>query len=238
VSRPGAAVSAAVRARTILAACPEVRMHLAGHRSEAGAGAATPACSGAAVVTGVVEWDGVPHLLGAPGAPSPSGRVGLLCSPPTGELGALLLTGRCGQPVRAAELVGLAEAPPARLRAAVGGGASVVPMVVEQVRVSVGDGACRTQPVPLELFRAARPDLWWVHGRSIAARLEQHHQAGLRALVGARGGVRGATGVVVRDVGPHGMVLTCLTQDGVTDRVVPFDPPLEEPAQLGAWFPR
>jgi hypothetical protein len=120
--------------------------------------------------------------------------------------------------------------------------AVVVPMIVEHVRVSDGppgdSGPHRTLPVPLDLFRAARPDLWWVHGPTIAAHLEEHHQAELRALAGVRGGVLGTRGVVVRDVGPEGMVLTCLTLEGVTDQVIPFDPPLEEPAQLGAWWLR
>ncbi|HEY6793432.1 MAG TPA: hypothetical protein VI248_01975 [Kineosporiaceae bacterium] len=248
MSRRSCHVSAAVRARTILAACREVRMHLAVHGSDVGGvdiGSAGRQLAWAEVaVTGVVEWDGVPYLLGAAGTPPPSGRVGLLCSPSTPELGALILTGRCGRPLRSPELAGLAgdSLPPAPLRAAEDDVAMrVVPIVVERIRVSLGgpdDGTRRIVPVPLDLFRAARPDLWWAHGDSIAARLEAHHQAELRALVGLRAGVRGATGVVVRDVGPHGMLLSCLTLDGVIDQVIPFEPPLEEPAQLGAWFTR
>ncbi len=80
------------------------------------------------------------------------------------------------------------------------------------------------------------PDPWALHGEDAAAHLEAHHQDELREL--ARGGGYRAAAVAVSSLRPEGMVLTCLGRDGVADVVIPFDPPVPDPAALGRWLRR
>lgn len=228
-------LSAAVRARTILASCDRVVVRFPDDTApEDGRPAGN-----------LVGWDGVPYLLPEPGRRPPTGRIHLTCDGDPRELGTLTLRGQCGAPRQATAVPGLSEHLLAHSAAPAGDAAdvldiaraAVVPVIVEQVRV-LTEGARqvrRVLPVPIELFQRARPDLWAVHGADIVRHLNQHHQEELRQLVQARAR-QAASAVVVRGLGPHGLSLACLTDSGVSDLGFPFNPPITHPHDLGRWF--
>lgn len=238
-------LSAAVRAKTILAGCEHVTV-LPGDGVRAEGRSGRPALD---AVAGLVALNEAPYLLLPRGHPAPSGPMTVFCAGPF-DLGTLILTGCCGTPSPATLLPGLAAAfldgsataestipmAPARWDLEE---LEVAPLVVERVRVVVvtasAPGQC-SLPVPLDLFCRAEADRWALYRHEIVDHLDGHHQRQLCGLVAVTGGPRDATGVTVRDVGPHGLALTCLTAAGVVDHVVPFDPPLLNPAHLAPWI--
>lgn len=238
VRRHRPAMSAAVRARTVLAAADRVQVHLDG--------AVPPDGTGPARGTWVVQADDGLYLLAPPGAP-PRGRAELRCSADAAGLGSLLVAGRCGDPVPATRVPGLAAALGARCPCRHAGPGDdpaalvAVPVDVDRVRVVTPagpHGASRVLPVPVELFRAARPDEWALRAPAVAGHLEEHHQRELQALARHRGAPAGTTAVVVRDLAADRVVLTCLADDGLTDLSVEVRPAAADLDALGAWFRR
>lgn len=231
------ALSAAVRARTVLAAADRVRVLL--HDL-------VPGVVERAHGAWVVQADDVLYLLAPQGAP-PRGRAELLCAAEAARLGSLLLNGRCGEPLPASAVPGLAAALDGRCPCRADGARAdvrdlvAVPVDVERVRVVTPDGPgarSRVLPVPVELFSAARPDEWALRAPLVARHLEAHHQRELRALARHRGAPAGTTAVAVSELAADGFVLTCLAGDGLTDLQVDVRPPAADLDALGAWFRR
>ncbi|WP_143447566.1 DUF2470 domain-containing protein [Kineosporia sp. R_H_3] len=224
----GAPVPVAARARTILAAAVRVAV-----RSGA-ADVAQP-------VAVVADEDGDVYLVDR----DPGGLAGLPVEirwrARDRALGELVLGGRCGPAVPLRD-VPLGDLSPSGGCACPGladvDGLVAAPVRAERVqlveRSATGDVVRRA--VPQVLFRAARPDPWTVRLLGVAEHLERDHQAELRALAGARGGPAGTSAVTVRSLAGDGLVLACLTGDGVTDVVVRFRTPVRDLDTLGAWF--
>lgn len=238
-ARPGVRhLSAAVRARTILAVCGGAVARF----DESGADPDGPG----PMVAALLDWDGRPYLVSEPGGPAPSGSVHLTVVSRHPGLGTLTLQGRCGLARQVTAIPGLSE----RLLTDPAGPAAdgsdlldiartlAVPVAVEQVRVLLPGrhAARRVLPVPVDLFRTARPDLWTVHRADIVTHLDTRHRDELTRLVRRHAPQVPVSAIVVRDVGPDGLSLVCLTSRGVTDVDIPFDPPLADPRGLGPWL--
>ncbi|WP_088289352.1 hypothetical protein [Kineosporia sp. A_224] len=224
----GAPVPVAARARTILAAATRVAVR-------AGAvGVGQP-------VAVVADEDGDVYVVDR----RPGGWAGLPVEvrwrAHDRALGELVVGGRCGP------VVPLRDVPLGDLSRSDGcdcpgmtdvDGLVAAPVRAERVqlveRSATGDVVRRA--VPQALFRAARPDPWTVRLLGVAEHLEREHQTELRVLAGTRGGPTGTSAVSVRSLAGDGLVLACLTGDGVTDVVVRFRTPVRDLDALGAWF--
>jgi hypothetical protein len=239
---PDEAMPVAVRARTILTGCHHATLAVPAEYVPGDTESAATR-----ILVGMIEWAGAPHLIAHPGHRLPVGPTQLTCAGVAEQLGVLFLDGRCEPTQPVTRTPALADALYAQHEHLCEENADgwdlarllVSRVCVEQVQVLLPVGADRgagTIPVPIEAYQNASPDPWALHRHDVIAHLESRHQTGLRALVAAHGRVRGASAVTVSALSADGMVLTCLSRDGVTDLVIPFDPPLPHPAELGGWF--
>lgn len=231
--RPG------VRARTILAGCTLATVApaldgLAGHHG-------APVDPTVRPVAGLVEHHGVLHLLMPHDAPV-QGRVDVTCRVGQLGLGVLKLTGDAAAPVPLGRVPAAEQAVREGLVPA--DAADLVPLQVAAVRVLVPagpQGRAHGVGVPVDEFRASRPDLWLLHGARIVEHLEARHQSDLCALAAtdparrARGAAHPMT-VQVTQAGRLGVTLTAIDLDGVDTVRVDSAARIDNPSRLTAWI--
>ncbi len=252
-------LSVAVAARTILAGCEQVRVALNDAIGRCDRTQHLPALDAAqepnelttpegAGLLALLDWHGVPHLMVPNDGSAPTGGITLTCTADP-SLGALILEGSCAEARSVAMVPGLIEhlsmhqfslnqgLPGAVVEIA---DLLTVPVNVEDVTVIMHGpsrySGRRAVPVPVAQFQRAIPDNWTVQHRQVAEHLESHHQAELCALVVRHTNSMDTSAVVLREIGPTGMALTCLTATGVSEETIRFEPPLSDPAELGMWF--
>lgn len=213
----------AVRARTVLAVCHEV------WSEPAGVEPGVPVCAG------LLDVAGVPHLL-PPAQPTwMAAGLELTCTAVLDDLGLVRMTGLLGQPVRAGSDPRLAQAlrdhrgclaeevgPLDQLRLA--------PLSVSAVSVLAPDRLV-ADPLDPELVRRTDPDWLLAHSSQLIGHLDDSHADGLLRLARDHGSAD-ASVASMQQLTRTGLALACLTPDGVTTVQIPFDPPVEQPADL------
>lgn len=214
-------VSAAVRARTILAICHEVWCE--------------PDAPGAARPVGLLDVGGVPYLVLSSARHALYEGAELTCVASTDDLGVLDFRAWLGRPRmlvrdRAAMQVfnehrRCLQEPPGPLEDIV-----VVPFGLITARVVAPFGDALAVEVAPDAVDGVEPDWLLVHGSSVAAHLESAHAKELAELA-SRCGWPGAA-VCIRRLSATGVALDVLTADGVTTLEVPFDPPIRRTADL------
>lgn len=214
-------VSAAVRARTILAICHEVWCQ--------------PNRSGSSFPVGMLDVGGISYLVVGSARSWMVEGAEIACTATTEEIGVLDFTAWLGRPRplvrdRAALQVFnehrrcLQEAP-APVEDIV-----VVPFDLLGARVVAPLGDALAVEVAPDAIDNEDPDWLLVHGASVAAHLESAHADELSELADRCGWHRAA--VCIRGLSATGVALDVLTMDGVSTIELPFDPPIRRTADL------
>lgn len=197
-------------------------------------------------VAGLIDVDGVPHLILGPGDEHSPGPALLMFTGVADRLGTLRLAGTLLAPIapgadaRVAEVLQehlscmtepyrahyLDTYGPPRLTA--------MPFRPSAIWVAgpAPEGGSGDPPplvaVDLAAYLAAHPDPWAVHGADARQHLEEHHQSDLLRLVHQAGAAPSATVSVVH-LDADAVSLTAIGPEGVTDVIVPFTPPAATP---------
>lgn len=237
-------LSAAVRARTIIAACDTVRVR--------------PADETAGDTTGhghlgvLVDRYGGAHLVISPNGQAPTGRVVITCRSGVPGLGVLRLEGTCG-PARQAtaddsvhHLLTL-HRPRWEAHHHLEPGhdehdvltAAIAVTAIRVLVPALPHARARSVHVPLSDYLLAGPDHWSLDTGPLATLLEREHQQELRRLAAAHvPDAAGAVTVAVRGIGPDHLDVTCLSLAGVTSIAIPFGEPVEHPGAVRHWLQR
>lgn len=104
--------------------------------------------------------------------------------------------------------------------------------VLEVERVRWVGGFARMETVPAEEYRAAEPDPTQPVAAKSVAHLNKDHGDALLAIARELGGARGAVSAVCTGIDRYGIDLSCTGAGQSAAARVPFDEPLEKPADV------
>lgn len=214
-------VSAAVRARTILAICHEVWCD--------------PRTSGRARPAGLLDVRGMPYLVLGSGLAWLSEGLEITCVATSDGLGVLDFTAWLGRPrmlVRDRAALQVFNEHRLCLQEAPGSldDIVVVPFGLVTVRVVAPLSDALAVEVSPDAVDGCEPDWLLVHGTTVAAHLESAHADELSELVARCGWP--AAAVCIRRLSATGVSLDVLNLDGVTTLELPFDPPIRRTVEL------
>jgi hypothetical protein len=227
-----------VRARSILLSTHLLSISELSSSALPSSGGLPPEPETAAVLYGFITVGAVPYLVSLDSEDLHPGPILAAAEGVAAQLGELRLTGELGEWVCPSADYGVAEVLEEHrncMDAAARDLMAVIQARVAPIRISgiwtSDPGSSELTPVDLAGFEAAQADLWTAYRQEAIRHLNDHHHAMLVHLARAEG-VIGCTAANVGQLGTSGAVLTAMSHDGLTDVVIPFDPPVATPAEV------
>lgn len=227
-----------VRARSILLSTHQLLVEELSTEALSSAQSAPPSLSPSVVLFGFVGVGAVPYLVSIGGSESlRPGPVLAVATEFDTQLGELFITGDLGEWIYPASDLRVADALQEHLECMIEPARDslellrlkVAPIQIRRVWTRP-PGAPAPVAIDRDSFEIAQPDPWVAFAGEAVRHLNEHHHDELLELARASG-ASSCTGVSLTRLDPGGAILTAMSQEGLMDVVVPFDPPAGNPGE-------